>query len=410
MVKESKLYDILGVPTDANEGTIKKAYLKLAKQYHPDKNPEGAEKFKEISVAYEILSDQEKKEVYDRYGEEGLMGGRGGGGFDGEDIFNSFFGFPFGPGGGGRRGGPPRKRKGKDAVMAYPVTLEDLYNGKEDTINIEKTVLCPQCKGKGSAKQGGVTKCGPCEGSGVCVTMRPLGFGMVQQLQERCRHCGGEGEVIKAKDRCKKCNGKKLVEEAKALKVFVEKGMMHGQKITFKEEGDQIPDIIPGDIILVLQQTEHAIFKRDGDDLILEKKISLYDALAGCQFLVTQLDGRTLVVNHTSKNVIRPGDIKAIENEGMPQARNHFSKGRMLIHFQIEFPEVGLNPKQIKALAEILPKQDAVVIPKDAEECNLQTVNIKAEKNAKRREREAYHEDDDSEEDSDPRGIPCSQQ
>jgi len=410
-VKETKLYDILGVPTDANEGTIKKAYLKLAKQFHPDKNPEGGEKFKEISVAYEILSDQEKRDVYDRYGEEGLMGGRGGGGgFDGDDIFNSFFGFPFGGGGRGRGGGgPPRKRKGKDAVMAYPVTLEDLYNGKEDSFQIEKTVLCPQCKGKGSAKQGGVTKCGPCEGSGVCVTMRPLGFGMVQQLQERCRHCGGEGEVIKAKDRCKKCTGKKLVEETKTIKVFVEKGMSHGQKLVFKEEGDQIPDVIPGDIILVLQQQEHSIFKRDGDDLILEKKISLYDALAGCQFLVTQLDGRILVVKSGPSEIIKPGDVKSIENEGMPQVRNHFSKGRMLIHFTVEFPADALSAKAIKSLGEILPKQEAVAVPKEAEECHLQTVNTSHSSSSKRRPREAYNEDEDEEE-SDQRGIPCSQQ
>jgi len=293
--KDTKLYDILGVAPDADESAIKKAYLKMARQFHPDKNPEGAEKFKEIQVAYEVLSDPEKKQLYDKFGEEGLREGMGGPGFDSDDLF-SFFGFPFGAG--GRRGpsGPPRRRKGRDVMTAYPVSLEDLYLGKETKFKIEKTVLCGTCKGKGSAKPNSVTKCSHCDGSGVTVTMRPLGFGMVQQMQERCRQCGGEGEVIKAKDRCKKCNGNKVEEESKVLDVFIDKGMQHGQKITFKEEGDQQPDIIPGDVILVLQQKQHSVFRREGDDLIIEKKILLSEALCGFQFTVTQLDGRVLVI------------------------------------------------------------------------------------------------------------------
>eukprot|EP01118_Nematostelium_gracile_P004921 TRINITY_DN1586_c0_g1_i3.p1 TRINITY_DN1586_c0_g1~~TRINITY_DN1586_c0_g1_i3.p1 ORF type:complete len:197 (-),score=53.82 TRINITY_DN1586_c0_g1_i3:319-909(-) len=191
MASNTKLYDVLGVAPNADESTIKKAYLKLARTYHPDKNPDGAEKFKEIQVAYEVLSDPEKKEIYDKYGEEGLRGEMGPGGFDGDDIF-SFFGFPF-SNGGPRRGGPPRKRKGKDVMRPYPVTLEDLYIGKEAKFQIDKTILCPGCKGKGAPKPGAVIKCSNCDGSGVTVTMRPLGFGMMTQQQERCRQCGGEG-------------------------------------------------------------------------------------------------------------------------------------------------------------------------------------------------------------------------
>jgi len=406
----TKLYDILGVAPDSNEATIKKAYLKLARQYHPDKNPEGAEKFKEIQLAYEILSDAEKKEVYDKYGEEGLKEGFGGPGFDHEDLF-SFFGFPFG--GSRRGGGPPRKRKGKDVMTAYPVSLEDLYLGKETKFQLDKTVLCPTCKGKGSSKPNSVTKCQGCDGTGITVTMRPLGFGMMQQLQERCRQCGGEGEVIKSKDRCKKCQGNKIVDEAKILDVFIDKGMQHGQKLVFKEEGDQQPDVIPGDVILVLQQKEHPIFKREGDDLIIEKKITLLEALCGFKFTITQLDGRVLAVKSKEKEIIRPGDIKSVEREGMPQHKNPTVKGDLLIKFDIEFPPDGsISSAAIKALSQSLPKPKDVFISPEAEECFVSSRNAQVNGQGRRRGREAYDEGGSSDEEGGPGGggVACHQQ
>jgi len=408
MSRSTKLYDILGVPPDADESAIKKSYLKLARQYHPDKNPDGAEKFKEIQVAYEVLSDPEKKGIYDKYGEEGLKEGAGPG-FDHEDLF-SFFGFPFG--GSRKGGGPPRKRKGKDAMSAYPVSLEDLYLGKETKFQIEKTILCPSCKGKGSAKPNSVTKCQSCEGSGVTITMKPLGFGMVQQLQERCRQCGGEGEVIKAKDRCKKCQGNKVSEESKTLDVFIDKGMQHGQKIVFKEEGDQLPDIIPGDVILVLQQKEHPVFKRDGDDLVIEKTILLSEALCGFKFTVTQLDGRILLIKSRDKEIVRPGDIKSVEGEGMPHHKNPTHKGNLLIKFNIEFPQDGsITSASTKLLAQALPKAKDVSISADAEECYVSSFNVQSNGNGRRRNREAY-DDEGSSGDENPGGpgVACHQQ
>jgi len=414
--KHTRLYDILGVTPGADGDAIKKAYLKMARTYHPDKNPEGAEKFKEIQVAYEILSDSEKKEIYDKYGEEGLKEGMGGPG--GHDDLFSFFGFPFargGPGGPGgpRQGGPPRKRKGKDVMTAYAVSLEDLYLGKETKFQIDKTVICPPCKGKGSAKPNSVTKCQGCDGSGITVTMRSLGFGMVQQLQERCRQCGGEGEVIKAKDRCKKCNGNKVIDEAKTLNVFVDKGMQHGQKIVFKEEGDQQPDIIPGDVILVLQQKEHPVFKREGDDLVIEKKIQLVEALCGFQFTITQLDGRHLVIKSREKEIIRPGDIKSVDGEGMPQYKNPLTKGNLLIRFDIEFPADGsITSAAAKALVQALPKPKEAVVPADAEECYVSSFNVQNGQ-GRRRGREAYHDESSGDEDEGGReggGVACHQQ
>jgi len=398
---DTKLYEALGLESDATDSQIKKAYLKLARKYHPDKNPEGADKFKEISLAYEVLSDPEKREIYDKYGEEGLQGG-GGHGFDEDDIF-SFFGFPFGHG--GRSGGHSRKRKGKDVMMGYPVTLEDLYNGKETKFQVEKTVLCSGCKGKGTSNPSAHSKCSHCDGTGVVLKMRSLGFGMVQQLQERCSHCGGEGEIIRPKDRCKKCSGRKIAEEKKVLEVFVEKGMKHEQKIVFKEEGDQHPDIIPGDIILVIQQKDHPLFKRDGNDLHIVKNITLFEALTGFKFCITHLDQRNILIFSQPGEVIRPGDVKEVENEGMPFHKNPFTRGRLLVHFEIEFPKDGFaTPNITKKLKEIFPTGKPFDIPEDAEEATLRSTSLPTNNE---NSREAYDSDSDDEH---PQGVSCAQQ
>lgn len=405
--KSTKFYDVLGVAPDADDSAIKKAYLKLARQFHPDKNPDGAEQFKEIQFAYEVLSDPEKRDVYDKYGEEALKEGGPGGPYD-EDIF-SFFGFPF-ANGGGRGRGPPRKRKGKDVYSAFNVTLEDLYNGKEGKFQLEKTVLCAQCKGKGSSKPNAVTKCSGCDGQGISITMRPLGFGMVQQLQETCKQCSGTGEIIKQKDKCKKCAGNKVMEEKKVLEVYIEKGMMHNQKISFREEGDQLPDIIPGDVVLVIQQEEHKLFKRDGNDLIVEKQITLLEALIGTKFIINQLDGRQLLIKTKEKEIIRPGDLKSVFGEGMPIHKNPLTKGNLIIKFDIVFPEDGfINSQFSKALASILPKPEEPIIPDDAEECYLSSY-ASQDSNNKRRQREAYDEAYSSDEEDDRGGVACHQQ
>jgi len=409
MTEHTRLYEILDIHVEATEQEIKTAYRKMAIKYHPDKNPGSEDKFKEISLAYEILSDPEKKSIYDKYGEEGL---KEGGGMD-EDLFN-FFGFPFG--GRGGRGGPGRaqKRKGKDVGVAYPVTLEELYNGKHSQFKLEKTVLCNTCSGKGSlSPDSSSTKCQACEGSGITVSLRPLGFGMVQQLQERCRTCHGEGEVIKLKDRCTECKGNKVMEQEKILDVYVEKGMKHGTKITFAGEGDQAPDILPGDVILVLQQKEHPTFKRDKDDLYLEKKISLGEALCGFKLVITHLDGRALLVSSNPGEIIRPGDVKCVEGEGMPQLKNPFTKGKLFIQFEVEFPEDGLfTPEVVKSLAAILPRPSDNLgpLPDDIEQVKLETPSATDGEDEHKHAREAYQDEDDEDQPRGGGGVTCHQQ
>ena len=234
-VDNNKFYELLGAAKDSNDADIKKAFRKAAMTHHPDKGGD-PEKFKEISKAYEVLSDPEKKALYDEYGEEGLEGGGGGGGPAGMDIFDLFGGGMFGGGGGGRDPRSRGKAKGEDVVFPLKVTLEDLYNGTSKKLRLTKNILCPQCGGKGGKGEG---TCRDCKGQGVRIVIRQLGPGMIQQMQTACAACKGTGSLIAEKDRCKKCNGDKTIKEKKTLEVFITKGMRHNEKITFNGEADE---------------------------------------------------------------------------------------------------------------------------------------------------------------------------
>ncbi|XP_013777769.1 dnaJ homolog subfamily A member 2-like [Limulus polyphemus] len=190
---DTKLYDLLGVSRNASDLEIKKAYRKLAKEFHPDKNPEKGEKFKEISYAYEVLSDQKKREIYDRHGIKGLQEGGTDGGFASEDIFSHLFG-----GGlfGGMGRGSGRRKISEDTVHPLKVSLENLYNGKTAKLQLNRNVICKTCDGYGG-KPGALQSCQTCNGRGIKVTFRQLGPGMMQQTQTSCPDCGGEGKYMK---------------------------------------------------------------------------------------------------------------------------------------------------------------------------------------------------------------------
>ncbi|CAN6486617.1 unnamed protein product [Victoria cruziana] len=301
----TKYYEILGVPKDASQEDLKKAYKKAAIKNHPDKGGD-PEKFKELAQAYEVLSDPEKREIYDTYGEDALKEGMAGGaGQDPFEFFQSFFGgSPFG-GGGSSRG--KRQKRGEDLIHPLKVSLEELYNGTSRKLSLSRNVICSKCNGKGS-KSGASMKCPGCQGSGVKVSIRQLGPSMIQQLQNTCKDCKGTGETINEKDRCPQCKGEKVVQDKKVLEVIVEKGMQNGQKITFAGEADEAPDTVTGDIVFVVQLKDHPRFKRKGDDLFVEHTLSLTEALCGFHFVLTHLDNRQLLIKSQPGEVVKPGE------------------------------------------------------------------------------------------------------
>ncbi|KAI9223982.1 hypothetical protein BC828DRAFT_374570 [Blastocladiella britannica] len=356
MARETKYYEVLGIDPSASEADIRKAYRKMALKYHPDKNPgdeTAAAKFQEVSKSFEVLSDDQKRSIYDQFGEAGLEnggpGGMGGGGMDPSDLFSTLFGM--GGGRGGQRDAGPRR--GKDMGHVMKVSLEDMYRGKTSKLALNKTVLCRKCDGRGG-KEGAVQTCGGCRGQGVRMQIRQIGP-MIQQFQSPCPDCNGAGETIRERDRCTECKGKKVLNERKILEVHIERGMVDGQKITFREEGDQAPGMVPGDVVIVLEEKPHERFQRKGATLVTEQTIDLLTALAGGQFAIKHLDDRWLHVTIVPGEVIQPDAVKMIQGEGFPSQR-HQEFGDLLVKFNIAFPDAqDLTADKIELLERALP-------------------------------------------------------
>ncbi|PLB45077.1 mitochondrial protein import protein MAS5 [Aspergillus steynii IBT 23096] len=368
MVKDTKFYDTLGVSPTATEAQLKTAYKKGALKYHPDKNadnPEAAEKFKELSSAYEVLSDSQKRSIYDQYGEEGLEGGGAGGGMGAEDLFAQFFGGG-GGGFGGMFGGGMRDqgpKKARTIHHVHKVNLEDIYRGKVSKLALQKSVICPGCDGRGG-KDGAVKSCTGCNGTGMKTMMRQMGP-MIQRFQTVCPDCSGEGEIIREKDRCKRCVGKKTVVERKVLHVHVDKGVKNGHKIEFRGEGDQMPGVMPGDVVFEIEQKPHPRFQRKEDDLFFQAEIDLLTALGGGTINIEHLDDRWLTVNIAPGEVITPGSIKVIKGQGMPSYRHH-DFGNLYIQFDVKFPEKD-QLQNLNLLDQVLPpRMEQAKPPTDA--------------------------------------------
>jgi DnaJ family protein A protein 2 len=271
----TKFYKLLEVDKGASDPEIKKAYRKLAVKHHPDKGGD-PEKFKEITRAYEVLGDSDKRAKYDKFGEEGLDNEGG----DPGDIFEAFFG------GGGRRGGGQarRRQKTKDVVQPLKVTLEQLYNGASKKMAITRQVI---------DKKRGVQECRECDGRGVRVEVIRMGP-MIQQMQSACGACGGNGKSFTTK------------QEREVLEVHVQKGSPDQHKVTFREMADEHPDADAGDVIFVLKQQEHAQFKRKGADLFIERQISLVEALCGFEMELKHLDDRKLLIKTSPAEIVQP--------------------------------------------------------------------------------------------------------
>jgi len=199
--------------------------------------------------------------------------------------------FGFG-GGGGRDRGP---KKGKSVQHAVKVTLEDIYKGKTSKLAVNRDRICKKCEGRGG-QDGANSTCEGCKGRGMRTKMTMLGPGMYSQSTGPCDECNGTGETIDEANKCKNCNGKKVVKEKKVLEAVIDKGSPHGEKYIFHGESDEHPDREPGDVVIVVDEQPHKVFKRKGADLLMEKEITLLESLAGCDFLVKFLDGSSFRV------------------------------------------------------------------------------------------------------------------
>jgi|EP00161_Ancyromonas_sigmoides_P012477 DnaJ-related protein SCJ1 len=323
-------YAILGVPRDATGKQIKKAYKSLSLRFHPDKadgSEEAKARFVEVAEAYEVLGDEEKRQIYDQFGEEGLKSKQQGGGGGGNDIFSQF-GFNFG--GGGNRG----PKKGEDVTVKLPVSLADIYLGREMEVAFQKQVLCPGCRGSGAENPNDVETCSVCKGQGVIIQHRQLGPGFVQQVQQQCHHCGGRGKIIKSK--CKKCQGTKVSTAQKLETVLVERGTPDGHVITLSRAADDRPGETSGDVKFVVATQRHPKFSRSGNNLHYQATISLVEALTGFSFGINHLDGHVVTV--TSDKIVRPGQVIRMRGEGMPLHGTPSEHGDLLVTITVAFP------------------------------------------------------------------------
>jgi len=355
-VDTTKLYETLGIAKSADEKEIKKAYRKLAVKHHPDKGGDEA-KFKEVSAAYEILSDKEKRVKYDKYGLEGVADD-GGGGRGADDLFSMFFG---GGGGRGRRSAGPRR--GPSINHSLKVSLSDLYNGKTVKMAVTRKVII-----------GDPKDCGKCRGQGAVLEIRQIGPGMIQQVQRPCDDCDGKGYKAQTKS------------ERKVLEVHVEKGMKKGDKVTFSGMADEVPNTETGDVNFIIEEKEHELFKRKGADLLVVKTLSLNQAICGFSWLITHLDGRKVVIKTNPGEVIHAETadskpfVKKVSEEGMPSKGNPFVRGDLYILFKVNFPRDGqLDEETLKVLKKVLPGPDIepVYNEDDVDEVFLSTADVK---------------------------------
>lgn len=349
----------MGVPKNATEDEIKKAYRKLAKKYHPDLHPgdKAAEaKFKEINEAYEVLSDKDKRARYDQFGQAGVDpnfgGGAGGSPFTGDfninDIFNSVFdGFDFGGFGfgGGRRANPNTPRRGSDSESTVNISFEEAAKGCVKTINYEQTETCPDCHGTGA--QGGATAktCPQCNGSGQVRISQRTPFGVVQTTRT-CDRCGGTGHVID--NPCTSCNGTGRVRRNKAIEINIPAGIDNEQVLNVTGKGNAGANGGPsGDLHVYVNVRPHPIFERKGNDVWCEMPITFTQAALGAEVVVPTIDGRVSYQVHAGT---QPNDVFKLKGLGIPKLGGR-GRGDQYVRIAIEVPK-NLSQKQKEILQE----------------------------------------------------------
>jgi molecular chaperone DnaJ len=349
-------YEVLGVPRDATEAEIKKAYRQLARKYHPDANPHdptAGERFKEINEAYQVLSDPEKRAQYDRLGhaafQAGGAGAAGGGPFAGfdfgdfagfpfDDLFESFFGF--GAATAARRDRPQR---GADIRVDLELTFEEAAFGCERTVTLSRLEACQACGGSGAAPGTGPTACPTCRGTGQVRTARATAIGQFVTVHT-CPACGGRGRVIR--EPCPECRGRGRAERRRSIALRVPPGIADGEALRLEGEGEAgARGGRPGDLIVQVHVRPHVLFRRDGDDVVSDLKVGFAQAALGAEVTAQTLDGPVAV--HIPEGT-QPGSTLRLRGHGIPRRRGH-GRGDHVLHVQVEVP-TSLTPEERELL------------------------------------------------------------
>ena len=351
-------YEVLGVDKNATPEELKKAYRKLALQYHPDRNPgdkEAEEKFKEAAEAYDVLSNPDKKARYDQYGHAGVDGAYGQGGMDMNDIFSQFgsiFGDLFGGGGfrtgfTGFGGGGAARRvlRGSNLRIKVKLTLEEIDRGCEKKIKVSKYVPCKTCHGSG-ARDGKTETCSHCHGTGVVTETKRTILGMMQ-TQSACPQCGGEGKVVK--DKCHDCHGDGIVKSDEIITIKIPAGVQDGMQLAMQGQGNAAPrGGIAGDLIVLVEEQEHELFERQEANLYYNAFITFSEAALGGSIEIPTLTGKV-------KIMIEPGTpsgrVVRLRGKGLPEV-NGYGRGDLLVCLNVWVPK-NLTKEEKKTLEDL---------------------------------------------------------
>lgn len=350
-------YEVLGVGKNATADELKKAYRKLALQYHPDRNPgdkEAEEKFKEAAEAYDVLSNPDKKARYDQFGHAGVDGAYGQGGMDTNDIFSQFgsiFGDLFGGGGfrgfSGFGGGSAQRRvmRGSNLRIKVKLTLEEIDRGCEKKIKVSKYVPCKTCGGSGS-RDGKLETCPHCHGTGVVTETKRTMLGMMQ-TQSACPHCGGEGRIVK--DKCHDCHGDGIVKSEEIITINIPAGVQDGMQFAISGQGNAAPrGGVPGDLIVLVEEVEHDVFERQEANLYYNAFITFSEAVLGASIEIPTLNGKVKIKIDAGTP---SGRVVRLRGKGLP-ILNGYGRGDLLVSLNVWVPK-ELTKDEKKQLEEL---------------------------------------------------------
>ena len=362
MATKRDFYEVLGIPRTASQEEIKKAYRKLALQYHPDRNPnnkEAEEKFKEAAEAYEALSDPAKRQRFDQYGHEGMRGTDFRGSADINDIFSNF-GDIFGGSifdevftGGRQQRRRAAGQAGSDLKVQLKLTLEEIATGVEKKIKIKKWKTCQTCSGSGARPGSTKMTCPQCNGTGELRQVSRSMFGQFVNITT-CLNCGGEGQIVR--DRCPACDGEGREQGESTIKVNVPAGVSEGNYISMQGQGNAgRRGGPPGDVIVEFHEVRHEHFVRNGDDIVYNALISFPHAAMGGDIEVPTLTGRSRVKIDPGT---MPGKMLRMKEKGIPHL-NSFGRGDQLIRIQVWVP-AKLNAREKELLRELSSSEHIV--------------------------------------------------